>query len=75
MAKYELELQRRYYPIYSNEDTFKTIKTSDNENELIELAKSIKIKSGKTFYEVLNLNTLDQNGDIYNVDRLKRSNE
>jgi len=74
MPKYELELQRRYYINVHNDDTYKPIAQSDNDNELRDIAITTKVKSGKTFYEVLNLNELDNDDDIINVETLKESN-
>jgi len=66
--KYELEKVRMNY---NKEWVYTIIKESDKENALMEVAKKTKIKFGKTFEEKLNLNHIDEYGDIVRVDGLK----
>lgn len=75
--KYELELVRKYYRADEGNDIERTIKLSDNEGELIELSRTIKLKKGKTFYEQLNLLTFntDENSDIIENERLRDSED
>lgn len=70
--KYELEVHR-VYALYTSEDTWDVVKQSDDRKELTKLADSVRLKSGKTFYEKLALNTLDENGDIQDVEILKET--
>ncbi len=66
--KYELEKVRMWY----NKDwLYTTIKESDNEDELIEIAKNTKITFGKTFEEKLVLNHMDEWGEPDEVEVLK----
>ena len=73
--KFELEKVRRW-DISSQKDWEEiTIKKSENMDELLEIAKTIKLKKGKTFYEVLCLLTYEDgyDGDIYDNEILKDS--
>ena len=66
--KYELEKVRMNY---EKEWVYTTIQESDNEDTLMEMAKKTKVRFGKTFEEKLNLNHIDEYGDIVHVDGLK----
>ncbi len=70
--KYELE-KHRVYAYLTEQDIYETIKESDNDRELRALANTIKLKSGKTFYEKLVINEKDQNGDTQDVEEVKQS--
>jgi len=71
--KYELEKTRhRYGP--GSDTKFTTIAESDNYQELIEKAKAIKIRFGKTFHEQLHINVWDEDHiDIVEVIPLRDS--
>lgn len=66
--KYELEKVRMWY---EKDWVYTTIKASDNEDELLEIAKKTKITFGKTFEEKLVLNGMDEWGEPYDVEVLK----
>lgn len=66
--KYELEKVRMNY---EKDWVYTTIQESDNEDALMEMAKKTKVRFGKTFEEKLNLNHIDEYGDIVHVDGLK----
>jgi len=66
--KYELEKVRMNY---EKDWVYTTIQESDNEDALMEMAKKTKVRFGKTFEEKLNLNHIDEYGDIVHVEGLK----
>jgi len=66
--KYELEKVRMNY---EKDWVYTTIQESDNEDALMEMAKKTKVSFGKTFEEKLNLNHMDEYGDIVHVEGLK----
>ena len=66
--KYALEKVRMNY---EKDWVYTTIQESDNEDDLMEMAKKTKVRFGKTFEEKLNLNHIDEYGDIVHVDGLK----
>ncbi len=66
--KYELEKTRMNY----NKAWIETIiKTSPSLTEIETLAESITIRFGKTFEEKLNINHVDEYGDIVHVESVK----
>ena len=65
---FELEKVRMNY---EKPWVYTTIQESNNEIELLKIAKETKIKFGKTFEEKLVLNHIDEHGDTLHVDALK----
>jgi len=70
--KYELE-KHRVMDYLAGEDSYTTIKQSNQRDELIKIANITKLKIGKTFCEKLVINELDNNGDIIDVETIKET--
>ncbi len=71
--KHELEKVRRYEYL-GKDDVFTVIKESDSEEELENLAKTVKLRFGKTFHEVLVINIWDdEHVDIVEVNHQRDS--
>ena len=62
MAKFQLEKQSRGDRSYS--DKYEVIAESDDSEELEHLATKTKLRCGKTYYQVLVINELDEAGDV-----------
>ena len=69
MAKFQLEKQSRGDRSYS--DKYEILAESDNFEELEHLATKIKLRCGKTYYQVLVINELDESGDIIDIHEVK----
>ena len=70
--RYELERERRY-AIHEGEDTWEKIAKSGSREELVKKAGEVRLRNGKTFYEILRIIEIDEYGDIIDSEILKET--